>query len=75
MKGYKLYTDSTSQQRVRGKVSYTQDELTEMTTFQLRNICYRDRLVEGLSHRLDREEMIRVILKYLGADEEMFIGP
>ncbi|MUG44343.1 molecular chaperone [Paenibacillus woosongensis] len=75
MKGYKLYTDSTSQQRVRGKVLYTHDELTEMTTFQLRNICYRERLVEGLSHRLDREEMIRVILKYLGADEEMFIGP
>lgn len=74
MRGFKLYTDSTSQERVRGKVRYTRDELAEMTTFQLRNICYRERLVEGLSQRLDREETVRVILKYLGADEEMFIG-
>ncbi|MDR9856617.1 molecular chaperone [Paenibacillus sp. VCA1] len=74
MRGFKLYTDSTGQERVRGKVRYTRDELNEMTTFQLRNICYRERLVEGLSHGLDREETIRVILKYLGADERMFIG-
>ncbi|BFH64648.1 molecular chaperone [Paenibacillus azoreducens] len=74
MRGFKLYTDSTGQERVRGKARYTRDELHEMTTFQLRNICYRERLVEGLSRHLDRDEMIRVILKYLGADERMFIG-
>lgn len=75
MRGYKLYTDSASRERVRGRVRYSRDELAEMTTFQLRNICYRERLVEGLSQRLDREETIRVILKYLGVEERLFIGP
>jgi len=74
MRGFKLYTDSTSQERVRGAVRYTREALVEMTTYQLRNICYRERLVEGMSQRLDREELIRLILKYLGADEHKWIG-
>lgn len=73
MRGFKLYTDSSSQERVRGKVRYSREELASMTTFQLRNICYRERLVEGLNTRLDREETIRIILKYLGADEQLLI--
>lgn len=75
MRGFKLYTDSAGRERGRGQARYTREELTEMTTFQLRNICYRERLVEGLSQRLDREETIRIILKYLGAEEHLLIGP
>ncbi|AWB43679.1 molecular chaperone [Paenibacillus sp. CAA11] len=73
MRGYRLYTDSTEQERIRGAIRYSREELEEMTTFQLRNICYKERLVEGLTRRLDREEMIRVILKYLSADEQLWI--
>ncbi|OAB45495.1 molecular chaperone [Paenibacillus glacialis] len=77
MKGYsyKLHNDLTTQSSGRGAAKYTRDELMEMTTFQLRNICYKQRLVEGLGNNLDREGLIRIIMKYLSAEERLFIGP
>ena len=74
MKGFKLSTDSSSRERGGEQPRYTREELSELTTFQLRNICYRERLVEGMSQPLDREETIRIILKYLGREERLLIG-
>lgn len=53
--------------------TYTRSEVTEMTTYQLRDICYRERLVDGLVQTLERDELIRTILKYRGADESLLI--
>lgn len=75
MSGFKLYTDPARRQHGIGQTRYTREELSELTTFQLRNICYRERLVEGISQGLSREDTIRIILKYLGAEERLLIGP
>lgn len=74
MSGFKLYTDQAGRQRGNGPTRYTREELSELTTFQLRNICYRERLVEGISQGLNRDDTIRIILKYLGAEEQLLIG-
>lgn len=52
---------------------YTKDELAEMTTFQLRDICFREKLVTGMISALNREALIKTILKYLGAEESLLI--
>lgn len=69
---YRLY-DSTEQRR-KSNTKYTLEELKEMTTFHLRNICYKEKLVLGMVYKLDREGLIRTILKYLGAEEHLFIS-
>lgn len=71
---YRLYPDATSRERSRGTMRYTREELMDMTTFQLRNICYKERLIEGLGPRTEREELIRIILKFLGADDILWIN-
>lgn len=55
-------------------VKYTRDELMEMTTFQLRNICYKERLVRGVAKTLDREALVETILKYRGEEENLLIN-
>jgi hypothetical protein len=52
---------------------YKGDELAEMTTIQLRNICFQEKIVKGVIHTLDRENLIRTILKYRGAEESYLI--
>ncbi|MEN1990408.1 molecular chaperone [Paenibacillus hubeiensis] len=70
---YRLYPDAAGRERARGTMRYTREELMDMTTFQLRNICYKERLVEGIGARTEREELIRIILKFLGADDVLWI--
>jgi hypothetical protein len=53
---------------------YQRDELLEMTTLQLRNICYQEKIVKGVVHTLDRENLIRTILKYRGAEKRYLIN-
>lgn len=55
-------------------VKFVRDELVEMTTFQLRNICYKERLVRGVAKTLDRETLIETILKHRGAEESLIIN-
>ncbi len=68
---YKLYTQQHSEGD-RSKL-YTREELSEMTTFNLRNICQKEKLVEGLTNSLDREGLIQTILKYRSAEESLLI--
>jgi hypothetical protein len=53
---------------------FKRDELDEMTTIQLRNICFQEKIVKGVIHTLDRENLIRTILKYRGAEESYLIN-
>ncbi|SCY38146.1 hypothetical protein SAMN02787081_02301 [Lysinibacillus fusiformis] len=54
-------------------MTYTRVELMEMTTFQLRNICYKEKLITGLINTLTRDELIEKIVRYRGAEEHLLI--
>jgi hypothetical protein len=69
---YKLYTKRDGEEQ-RGGPVYTREELAEMTTFQLRNICHREKLVQGLTSSVDREGLIQTILKYRSAEVSLLI--
>ncbi|AIQ14236.1 Hsp70 family protein [Paenibacillus durus] len=71
---YRLYNHSMESAGVRFTARFTRAELEQMTTFQLRGICDKERLVEGLAKRLEREELIALILRFRGADSSQLIG-
>lgn len=52
---------------------YKREELEEMTTFQLRNICIKEKIVPGIIYTLDRSELIKTILRYRGYETELLI--
>ncbi|WP_251499938.1 hypothetical protein [Otoolea muris] len=52
---------------------YHKPDLALMTTFQLREICRREKIIQGVVNPMDREDLIRVILRYRGADEYFLI--
>lgn len=68
---YKLHSNKKIQDRK--LVKYTREELMEMTTFELRNICHKEKLVKGLVNPLDRESLIQTIIKYRGAEDSLLI--
>lgn len=70
---FKMYTEQHGGDREREGILYTREELAEMTTFQLRSICHKEKLVEGLAHSLDREGLIHTILKYRSAEKSLLI--
>ncbi|MCM3292080.1 molecular chaperone [Paenibacillus sp. MER 180] len=70
---YRLYKQPTKRDAGRKHVEYTREELSEMTTFQLRNICHQEKLVEGMIHTLDRDGLIATVMKYRGAEESQLI--
>lgn len=39
-----------------------------MTTYQLREICRREKIMNGVIHPLDKEELIQTIMRYMGKD-------
>ncbi|MBG9796350.1 molecular chaperone [Brevibacillus laterosporus] len=69
---YRLHTDK-GRDRSRLLIRYSREELEDMTTFQLRNICYTERLVEGVANKLDREALIDTILKFRGSVGSLLI--
>ncbi|WP_313152243.1 molecular chaperone [Lacrimispora sp.] len=52
---------------------YHKADLELMTTFQLREICRKEKIIHGVLDPMDKEELIRVILRYRGADEYFLI--
>ena len=52
---------------------YTRKQLTRLTTLQLRDICYQEKLVKGIANYLDRDAFIETILRFRGANEEFLI--
>lgn len=64
---YKL--SRNRQEKAESKAVYHLEELQGMTTYQLKEICQRERLVVPMGARLEREELIRFIMRYRGVRE------
>ncbi|MBQ2934701.1 MAG: hypothetical protein IJD96_00525, partial [Lachnospiraceae bacterium] len=45
---------------------YTREELELMTTFQLRDICWKEQIINGIQAPLDKDELIRQIMRFRG---------
>ncbi len=53
---------------------YSRAELEDLTTMNLIKICHEQKIVQGvIIDRLDREGLIRIILKYRSAEENLLI--
>lgn len=59
-----LYQDDRKKKT--GQASYQEQDLRGMTTFHLKEICRKERIVGGMTAGLDREAIIREILKFRG---------
>lgn len=53
--------------------SYSRAELELMTTFQLRDICWRERIINGIQAPMDKDELIRQIMRFRGRKDSLFI--
>lgn len=51
------------------KTVYHLEELQGMTTYQLKEICQKERLVVPMGFGLEREELIRFVMRYRGVRE------
>lgn len=54
-------------------IRYHKTDLELMTTFQLREICTKERILQGVINPMDKEELVHTILRYKGADEYFLI--
>ncbi len=66
---YKLIKDTED----RPVTKYTRQELEQLTTLQLRDICYKEKLVKGIANSLDRTGFIQTILQFRGSNEDYLI--
>ncbi|MDE5696407.1 MAG: molecular chaperone, partial [Lachnospiraceae bacterium] len=55
------------------KKLYRTGELELMTTHQLREICRREKIIQGMLNPLDKEELVSVIMRYRGTREQLLI--
>ena len=62
------YTLNPSQ-GVTEKHTYRQSELEKMTTFHLREICRKERLVVSSAKNDDKDGLIRLIMRFRGQKE------
>ncbi|WP_315076449.1 molecular chaperone [uncultured Clostridium sp.] len=53
---------------------YKEKDLILMTTFQLREICNKEKLVKSIVNPLDKEELIKLIMKYRGEKDSRLIN-
>jgi len=52
---------------------YVREELELMTTYQLREICRKEKIVNGLIDPLDKEDLIRQIMRFRGRENYLLI--
>ena len=52
---------------------YSRTELELMTTYQLRDICWRERIINGIQAPLDKDILIRQIMRFRGRKDNLFI--
>ncbi|RFZ79594.1 hypothetical protein DS742_07415 [Lacrimispora amygdalina] len=60
------YTFKQGKEPVR-RMLYRKEELNRMTLFQLRDICERETIIHAAVDRMDREELIHLILRFRGS--------
>lgn len=53
--------------------TYKEKELEEMTTYQLREICNKEKIIKGITNPLNRYELIETIIRYRGEKETLLI--
>ncbi|MBB6624516.1 molecular chaperone [Clostridium gasigenes] len=68
---YKLHK-VTKEEKSQSK--YKEKDISLMTTFQLREICNKEKLVKSIVNPLDKEELIRLIMKYRGEKDSRLIN-
>lgn len=71
MSGYTLNRERLREEKQ--KKRYRQRDLALMTTYQLREICRQEKLVQGILNPLDKEELIHVIMRYRGTRDQLLI--
>ena len=71
MGGYILNREGIKTQE--RKRLYRQSELELMTTHQLREICRREKIIQGILNPMDKEELVHVIMRYRGTREQRLI--
>ncbi len=69
-----LYTYKLSKIEENESKTYKEKDLLLMTTFQLREICTREKLVKSIVDPLDKEELIKLIIKYRGEKDNRLIN-
>jgi hypothetical protein len=69
---YKLYKNNSKKENTKAG-RYRKNELIKMTTFQLREICIKEKLIKNLLNPLNKEELVRLIMRYRGIHESLFI--
>lgn len=52
---------------------YTIEELELMTTYQLREICWKERIINGIQAPMDKDELILQIMRFRGRRDNLFI--
>ncbi|MHC1686029.1 MAG: molecular chaperone [Clostridiaceae bacterium] len=68
---YKLHKNNKTDKTA--KTRYKEKELRLMTTYQLREICNKEKIVKSIINPLDKEELIRLIMRYKGVVDSLFI--
>lgn len=58
---------------IKTETKYEKSELEMMTTYQLREICRQKKLMNGVIHPLDKEELVQTILRYAGKRQDFLI--
>lgn len=53
--------------------TYTREILLLMTTHRLREICREEKIIDTIIDPLDKEELIRIILKYRSTDDNFLL--
>lgn len=72
--GYSYKLSKNNKIEVDNKGRYKEDELRKMTTFQLREISSKEKLVSNTINPLDKEALVRLIMKYRGIEENLLIN-
>ncbi|MCE5285301.1 MAG: molecular chaperone [Pelosinus sp.] len=70
---YKLYKNNRKTSTTASAKQYIRRELELMTTHQLREICIKEKLVASMMNTMERYELIELIMRYLGAAENILI--
>ena len=65
--------EATRTDTKKNEIKYEKSELELMTTYQLREICRREKIMNGVIHPLDKEELIQAIMRYMGKRQDFFI--
>lgn len=71
-KGYTLNREGLKDKGC-GRKLYRREELELMTTFQMREICRTEKIIQGIINPLDKEELLHIILRYRGVKESRII--